>query len=92
MKLERLLSKEVHMPIFEFKCSQCEEFFEVLVMGDQDKEVQCPRCESGPFERVLSATSYAMTDGGGGSSGASATTRKCSGGNCTTYEIPGHSK
>jgi len=79
------------MPIFEFKCSQCEEFFEVLLMGDQDNEVQCPKCESDRFERVLSTTSYAMADSGG-SPGVSATTRKCSGGNCTTYEIPGHTK
>jgi len=79
------------MPIFEFKCSQCEEFFEVLLMGDQDNEVQCPKCGSERFERVLSTTSYAMADSSG-SSGVSATTRKCSGGNCTTYEIPGHTK
>lgn len=79
------------MPIFEFKCSDCEEFFEVLVMGDQDKEVQCPKCQSHSFERVLSATSYAMAEGGV-SSGAATTTRTCSGGNCTTYDLPGHAK
>ena len=79
------------MPIFEFKCSACEEFFEVLVMGDQDREVQCPKCKSNRFERVLSTTSYAMADSGG-TSGASATTRNCSGGSCTTYEIPGPTK
>ncbi len=79
------------MPIFEFKCSDCEEYFEVLVMGEQDKEVQCPKCQSNSFERVLSTTSYAMADGGG-SAGASTTTRNCSGGNCTTYDLPGHSK
>lgn len=80
------------MPIFEFKCSDCEEYFEVLVMGDQDKEVQCPKCQSERFERVLSTTSYAMADSGGSSTGAATTTRTCSGGNCTTYDLPGHTK
>ena len=79
------------MPIYEFKCSDCEEFFEVLVMGDKDNEVQCPKCQSNSFERVLSTTSYAMAEGSV-SSGVNTTTRSCSGGNCTTYELPGHTK
>ncbi len=86
------------MPIFEFKCTKCEEFFEILVMkSDDDTNVKCPKCESTGFERVLSAMNYSMADGGGKpgsgpSKGVSVQERACSGGSCSTYEIAGHSK
>lgn len=79
------------MPIFEFKCTKCEEFFEVIVMGsDKDDTVKCPKCESNEFERVVSTTNFKM--GGSGSSGqsqgVSTQERNCSGGSCKTYTIP----
>ena len=86
-----ITSKEAFMPIFEFKCEKCEEFFEILILGGKDEEdVQCPKCQSHAFERVLSTTNYAMTGGGDPGQKATQTTRTCSGGNCTTYNIPGH--
>ena len=79
------------MPIYEFKCSDCETFFEILLFnGQEEKEVACPQCGSQKFSRVLSSTNYAMGQGGG-NTGASSTTRSCPSGNCTTYEIPGFS-
>ncbi len=81
------------MPIYEFKCSRCQEFFEsLLIRSDDDQTVKCPECGSTSFERVLSATRYAVGPGGGGETGGSKTTRTCSSGNCTTYEIPGHTR
>lgn len=84
------------MPIYEFKCLKCEEFFELLVMGGDDTmEMRCPKCQAEDFERVLSSTNYAMAQGGGSAGagqGLSAQTRTCSGGSCTTYDIPGHSR
>lgn len=79
------------MPIYEFKCVKCEHFFELLVISDDDKnEMVCPKCNSEDFERVMSTTNYAMTGNSpGGSKGPSAQTRNCSGGSCTTYDIPG---
>lgn len=78
------------MPIFEFKCMQCEEFIEKLVMSDDDMvELRCPKCESGDLERVLSTTNFAIPPGGAGSPAASTETRTCSSGSCTTYNIPG---
>ncbi len=79
------------MPIFEFKCLKCSEFFEVLVMSkDEDAETKCPKCGSEEFERVLSATNHAIAGGSGaGEARASTQTRNCSAGNCTTYTIPG---
>ncbi len=80
------------MPIYEFKCLKCEEFFEVLLTRiDEDREISCPKCKAGDFERVMSSTSYIMGANGGGSSVSSPKKeeRKCSSGTCTTYEVPG---
>lgn len=82
------------MPIYEFKCMKCNHFFEILVMSSDEKhEMECPKCKSPNFERVMSTTNYAM--GAGGSSGASGPkveNRTCSSGSCTTYDLPGHAK
>ncbi|MDX9785641.1 MAG: zinc ribbon domain-containing protein [Desulfobacterales bacterium] len=79
------------MPIYEYKCINCMEFFEKLVMRVEGNEtVTCPKCGSTAPERVMSATNYAMTGGGDGAASVpSAQTRTCSGGSCTTYNIPG---
>ena len=54
------------MPIYEFKCLKCDEFFELLVMGNDEKStMHCPKCKSEDFERVLSTTNYSMPGGGG---------------------------
>ncbi|BBO70509.1 hypothetical protein DSCA_44390 [Desulfosarcina alkanivorans] len=81
------------MPIFEFKCLDCDEFLEILVMNKQEEvELACPKCGSGNLERILSSTNHTITGGGSGQpsgSGASTQTRTCSSGSCTTYTIPG---
>jgi putative FmdB family regulatory protein len=78
------------MPLYEFKCLKCNEFFELLVMKKgEEVEMQCPKCNSSEFERVLSKTSYAMGADAQGGQGPSAQTRTCSTGSCTTYTIPG---
>lgn len=77
------------MPLYEFKCLKCQELFELLVMGENDTvEMKCPHCGESEFERVMSTASYAMS-GGGGAPGPSVQSRACSGGSCTTYDIPG---
>lgn len=81
------------MPIFEFRCFACNEYFEILVMNQKDSvELRCPKCSSEEFERVLSKTCYTMGSGTASESGPRAQTRTCSGGACTTWEIPGHSR
>lgn len=88
----------VSMPIFEFKCTNCGEFIEVLVMGSSgdEEEIRCPKCDSQSFERVLSVSNHSMggsisPSSSGASSGSSSytQTRTCSSGSCTTYSIPG---
>ena len=82
------------MPIYEFKCLECEEYMEILVMGsDDDVDMACKKCGGSDLERILSSTQYKMTSGGsGGGEKASAKTRTCSGGSCTTWDIPGPSR
>ena len=78
------------MPIYEFKCLKCQEFFELLIMNSDDEvKLQCPKCNSEEFERVLSSTNFNMGSGIKGNQGADVTTRTCSSGTCTTYDIPG---
>ncbi len=78
------------MPIYEFKCLKCEEYFELLVMNqDEELDLKCPKCKSEEFERIISTTNYAMGDSSGKNQKVSSKTRTCSTGSCTTYEIPG---
>lgn len=82
------------MPIYEFKCSKCEAFFEVIVMGSgDDKKINCPKCESEEFQRVVSTTNYSMGSGSsGGAKGVHTQERTCSGGSCKTYTVPGETR
>ncbi len=81
------------MPLYEFKCLKCQAYFEMLVLNkDEEVELKCPECKSEDFERIISATNFAMGDSAGSSNKTSATTRTCSSGSCTTYEIPGCSR
>lgn len=78
------------MPLYEFKCLKCNEFFELLVMKKgEEVTMKCPRCDSGEFERVLSTTRHTMGAKAAGSQGVSTQSRTCSSGSCTTYTIPG---
>ena len=81
------------MPIYEFKCSECEEFFELIVLGSKDENMKgCPKCGSNAFERVVSKTNYVMAGSGGTANrqqGVHTQERNCSNGSCTTYTIPG---
>ncbi|MGD9045163.1 MAG: zinc ribbon domain-containing protein [Desulfobacterales bacterium] len=78
------------MPLYEFRCLECNDCFEILVMKKEDEvELKCPHCKSEEFERILSPTGYSLNNGSEKGEGARAQTRNCPGGSCTTYEIPG---
>lgn len=49
------------MPIYEYKCSECDNSFEKLVFGSRD--VVCPSC-GGPVERLMSCCNFKSVDGG----------------------------
>jgi putative FmdB family regulatory protein len=76
------------MPIYEFKCLKCNEYFEILFTSSKDTaELKCNKCDSQEIERVLSSTNFSVNSSG--SAGASAQTRNCSSGSCSTFDIPG---
>lgn len=81
------------MPIYEFKCLKCKDLFEILVIKTDDQtEMRCPKCQSEEFERVMSVSHYSTNGNAAGCAGkspAGVQTRTCSGGSCTTYNIPG---
>ncbi|MCU0538358.1 MAG: zinc ribbon domain-containing protein [Desulfobacterales bacterium] len=83
------------MPIFEFRCGECNECFEILVMNrDEEVDLKCPQCASVELERIISKSCYAMGESGGKgkNAGPSVQNRSCSGGSCTTWELPGHAR
>ena len=48
--------REITMPIFEYKCSNCQNEFELLLLSGNQKENEiCPQCDSKQVERQLSA-------------------------------------
>ena len=64
----------------------------MLIRNNDDKvEMACPKCNSEDFERIMSCTNHQMGGGSAAKQQASAQTRSCSSGTCTTYEIPGPS-
>ncbi|MBO8129350.1 MAG: zinc ribbon domain-containing protein [Peptococcaceae bacterium] len=68
------------MPIYEFKCSQCYHIFEKLCrMGDDGKNIICPKCQASNPKRIVSNFASPGSDGGsgGGCTGCKATS--CSG-------------
>ena len=81
------------MPIFEFRCLDCGDVFEKLFMNpDEQVDMICPQCQSQALERVVSRTNYAMDVGQSGKQ-PKVTTKSCGPSNqCTTLELPGHTK
>jgi len=51
--------------------------------------MQCPHCGGEELERIISTTNFSM-GGGNSKSGPSTESRTCSGGSCTTWNLPGH--
>jgi putative FmdB family regulatory protein len=80
------------MPIYEFKCLECENIFEVLLINaNENLEMKCSKCKSENLERVMSTTNFAM-GASGGNIAPKAQTRSCSSGSCTTIDLPGYSR
>lgn len=78
------------MPIYEFKCLECNSTFEKLFFNsDEEVDLSCPECKSKSLGRVVSETNYAIGAGSGGKQ-TTVTTKSCGGSNkCMTLDIPG---
>tara|TARA_R100001082_G_scaffold29786_1_gene14942 strand:- start:1057 stop:1251 length:195 start_codon:yes stop_codon:yes gene_type:complete len=51
------------MPIYEFKCQQCKDQFEVLVRT-KTEEIACPVCKSGRVTKLVSGGGFILKGGG----------------------------
>lgn len=66
------------MPIFEYKCDDCGNKFEVLHKSSVNlEEVKCPKCESINYKKLLSSFSASTNSSSGFDSAPS-----CSSGTC----------
>ncbi|HCF50134.1 MAG TPA: hypothetical protein DER60_07625 [Syntrophomonas sp.] len=54
------------MPIYEFKCKDCQRNFEVLTTIKKRENVKCPGCQSANIEALLSSFSTQSFGGKGG--------------------------
>ena len=81
------------MPIFEFRCLECNNLFEKIFLSSNEKvDMECPQCRSKTFERVVSTTNYVMGAGPGGKK-PKITEKSCApGSKCFTLDIPGPTK
>ena len=58
------------MPIYEYRCLDCSESFETLVLK-KDEMVQCPKCKGNNVERLMSAFAFKRGDNFTPSTGSS---------------------
>ena len=42
------------MPLYEFRCPQCGDEFELIVFSSDQEPIQCPKCGASNPERLLS--------------------------------------
>jgi len=51
------------MPMYDYRCRNCAEIFEELVLSSSvpDEEIQCPKCGKSKSERLLSAPMVSTT-------------------------------
>ena len=71
------IHKEEVMPIYEYKCNDCHNIFEVLTTSSTNlKNVPCSKCQSTNVNKVISAGSIRL---GSKTSLASAPTSGCGG-------------
>lgn len=68
------------MPIFEYRCVECDKDFEILVFSNQ--EVSCPTCEGDNIKRLLSVFSHKSDGDSSSSQGSSCSS--CSAASCST--------
>jgi len=76
------------MPIYEFKCEDCGENFEVLSTYDELAKVTCPKCKSKHLKKLISHLGFIKHSdqsfsSSSTSSESSSSCPSCSGGSCS---------
>jgi len=70
------------MPIYEFRCQDCEEEFETLILSPGE-EVRCPRCGGQKVKRQMSVCAFS-SGGQFRSTASSSSCEGCSATSCST--------
>jgi len=53
------------MPLFDYKCTECETVTEVLQGHGDEELIQCPECDgTDSMERLISPSSFILKGGG----------------------------
>ena len=73
------------MPLYEYRCRDCQKRFEEFVLGDA--KPRCPSCHGKKLEKLLSVFAVSSSGGGGASSSASSEPTGC--GSCGDPRGPG---
>ncbi len=50
----------INMPVFEYKCSDCESKFEILTKSNNEINVSCPECDSSKAKKLFSTFNASM--------------------------------
>ena len=51
------------MPIYEYRCSRCDDIFEIFHKIDEDCKVACPKCLA-PAKKLISAPNFILKGAG----------------------------
>jgi putative FmdB family regulatory protein len=55
---------DIKMPIYEYKCNDCDQIFEILTTSSKAAEiVQCSKCQSEKVNKIISAGSFRLNSG-----------------------------
>lgn len=81
------LNQDIHMPIFEYQCNNCNKIFETLVLGGDSPA--CPQCQSEDLAKQLSMCGFVSKSSGPGgvqtvSAAGSSACSGCSATNCSS--------
>ena len=52
------------MPIYDYKCSNCGQEFELIQKVSDKPKTQCPTCEKDTLSKLVSAPSFRLKGGG----------------------------
>lgn len=54
------------MPIYEYRCDECNKQFEKIIISSAGQEkITCPECGTEKVKKIISASSYRLNSGGG---------------------------
>ena len=68
------------MPIFEYRCSECNSKFELLTTNKNSEQVTCPECNSSKTKKLFSSFSTSVN--------SSISANSCASGNCNIDSAP----